>query len=143
MEKGVAKQDYNDIDRDPKDKDKQTPEASDTSDDFEQLSKIIEAESKTIYNFRDKEVSLSRLLCTDFKYNKRIHLPEPRDVTREAQHQTRKEEMKKVFCRLAKRSEAENVKHNRKKDRQQQHNPSLIRDIKKSITEEIDRWTRH
>ena len=39
--------------------------------------KKIEVQMKSVYNHDEKSVSLGRMKCTDFKYNKRIRLPGP------------------------------------------------------------------
>ena len=94
VEKSIAKQNYNMAFCEELD-----PEISFSPEEVKQ-TEILETESKMIFNPRNKDLSLSRLKATDFKYNKRIKLPEIEDPNLEARHQIRREEMEKTFSKL-------------------------------------------
>ena len=53
----------------------------------ESVMEKIELKTKLIYTHDDKTIDMSRLKCTDFKYNKRCMLPGPQSPREEALHQ--------------------------------------------------------
>ena len=99
------------------------------------IVKKIEAESKATFIFREKTVSLARLKCTNFKYNKRLHLPEPTSSEREAMHHMRKEEMMNTFITVTKKSDRKNSQYNKKEKAKSTLNE--INSIKRQIEKEI------
>ena len=82
VEKSITKQNYNDNwDTEDNCKDDSTNEPC--GSDLDSAAERLEIESKNISNFREKSISLGRLRCTEYKYNKRVHLPEPRSADRD------------------------------------------------------------
>ena len=121
VEKAIAKQNYNMAFNDGSDLD-----VSLTPDEAKQIE-TLETECKMVFNPRENNLSLSRLKATDFKYNKRIKLPEISDPNLEAKHQIRREQMEKVFLKLVHQTEAQNInnkkhEHSAKKYQKREQN---------------------
>ena len=55
-----------------------------------------------IYNYKDKTLNFANLKATDYKYNKRIFMPEPDSAEIETLHEVRRTEMRKIFSRVSK-----------------------------------------
>ena len=103
VEKCIAKQNYNDGNDDAISIEGDEKKEDETSS-IDSLVEKIEIESKMLYNFRESTISLGKLRGTDFKYNKRIFLPNPKNTEREALHEMRRTEMAKVFKKVAEKS---------------------------------------
>ena len=149
MEKSITKQNYNDIYNNVCDDGmEEANKEDDTDSDKGSLVDRIEAESKMIYNMREKTISLSRLKSTDYKYNKRIQLPEQTDVNREAQHQIRREEMIRAFRRVVRKTQSTAYPPSgrdhlaeKKNKRETDNQIEVISELKKQINREIEAIT--
>ena len=138
VEKGIAKQNYNDVEQEDLEPGSVVSEQSEISDS----AKTMELESKMIFNFRANDLSLERMRCTDFKYNKRIFLPQPKNANREALHQTRREEMLRVFKKVAVKSQTERdwkqAGNNRSDTKKEKKKRELSTDKKNKVDDQID-----
>ena len=98
----------------------------------------MELESKTVFNFRDKTLALDRLRGTDFKYNKRVYLPNPVSTQKEALHEMRRNEMEKVFKKVVARTNKE--KENRSDQREERKtNEKEDKEKKETLENALDR----
>ena len=60
-----------------------------------------ESSGKMIYDLKQKSLNFANLRASEYKYNKRIFMPEPEKADIETLHEVRRTEMRKVFNRAA------------------------------------------
>ena len=100
LEKGIAKHNFSVVSGDIDHSEDESTESAGGNSEVEK----IETEGRMVFNHRERSIALSRLRCTDFKYNKRIRLPETNNTELEACHQLRRDHMKGVFNRVLKKN---------------------------------------
>ena len=91
LEKMTVKEKFNDCN-------KEAENDSITSDEsLSELAEKEEAKTAMIYLKSDKTLDLGRIKATDYKFNKRVFLPEDESVDKEAIHEVRRATMMEIF----------------------------------------------
>ena len=97
----------------------------------EQIEKRVkeeEARSRMTYDKVNKGLDLGNLRASDYKYNKFIHLPKPRQACKESMNEVRRVEMIKVFDKIKKKIEDDVVKGCKTKRRNNTNSNSNLTD---------------